>query len=126
MSRNGPFADLPPGPLEHFKLHLFAAIATILDRAGSTFGSEAASLERFPFLAGYRDEIAAHGMGGVPAGDLASTWHRAIAAWEASATAHLPIRALQAEGLDEVSISILMTIGIVEEDARFGLVLEEA
>ena len=48
-----------------------------------------------------------------------------VRAWEAQADACLPLCAVQDELLsDESALRLLMFLGLVEEDARFGLLFE--
>jgi len=111
---------LPPEPLQHFKLYFFAALSRVLARAVSAAGSERALLERFPFLAAYRDELQQLGLVAMGAA-LRDAWAVAISTWEEEVPGHLPLRALrQAAGLDHDALALLLTLGFVEEDARFG------
>src|SRR5439155_23460897 len=80
--RHEPFADLSPTPVEHFKLAYFAAISHVLERVTSSFESREAALAQFPFLTGYRDELAARG---VPDSCPLAWWGTALQAWEQAA-----------------------------------------
>jgi hypothetical protein len=114
-----PFADRSPTPAEHFRLSFFTAVLHLFDQ----LGPREAAVEEFPFLQGYLDELA--GLGFTP--ETAEGWRRAVRDWEASATDHLPLRALRAAcGLDDAAETLLLTAGLLEEDARFGLVFEAA
>ncbi|MDT7605496.1 MAG: hypothetical protein QOF61_3493 [Acidobacteriota bacterium] len=122
-----PFDDLPRTPSEHFRLYFFAAVARVLEGLAHSFGSHEAAVEHFPFLAGYRDELA----GRVPADSNARAtrdwWQRATSEWERTAKDHLPLRALrETAGLDDDCLTMLACAGLVEEDARFGSVFEAA
>ena len=120
-----PFADRPPTPTEHFRLYFFAAVQHLLDQAALSFGSRAAALEQFPFLSGYQDEVAGLGLEGLTAVEALTWWRDALRAWEATATGHLPLRALrEAGGLDHAALTLLLTTGLIEEDARFGMIFE--
>src|SRR5262245_4474794 len=120
--RHQPFADLPPTPAEHFKLAFFAAISHVLKRVIASFESPDTALAQFPFLAGYRDELAVRG---VPEPAPPAWWRAALQAWEKPANVHLPLYALRdAAGLDQIAMTLLLTIGLIEEDARFGGVFE--
>jgi hypothetical protein len=45
--------------------------------------------------------------------------------WEAETPGHLPLRALCESGaLDHETLTVLLTIGLIEEDARFGFLFE--
>jgi len=107
--------DLPATPAGHFKLYLFATIFHIIEQAAASSESAEALLEQFPFLAGYLDELS------VPTERGSTFWPDALRAFEARAPAHLPLRALRdAAGLDHASITLLLAVGLIEEDARFG------
>ena len=120
-----PFPSLTPDPGSHLRLWFYAAVGLLLDWL-DTVGGESAS-ERFPFLAGYRQEIlgqvadtAAPGQTGSA---LVARWLRLIRAWEASLppeAAAWPIRRLTAAGLQSEHLLGLLLAGLVEEDARFG------
>ena len=60
-----PFATLPPTPAVHFKLYFYAAVLRLIEHVTQALGSFAATFEQFPFLTGYRDELAAHGLNGL-------------------------------------------------------------
>ncbi|NUQ73851.1 MAG: ATP-binding protein [Polyangiaceae bacterium] len=109
------FLELPASPEGHFKLHFLAAAFHIIDEAAASFASEDALLEQFPFLSGYIEETR------LPENPGPHFWPDAIKAFEKRAARHLPLRALrEAAGLDYRAISLLLAIGLIEEDARFG------
>ncbi len=117
-----PIAELPPEPFQHFKLYLFAAVSRVIAQAARTLESEEQLLTRFPFLAAYQEELERLGLGELDAEDGAGAWSEAIAAWEEDVTVHLPLRALrEAMGLEHDALTLLLAVGLVEEDARFGL-----
>jgi ATP-dependent 26S proteasome regulatory subunit len=120
-----PFADLPPTPVEHFKLYFYAAVLQVIVQAAQAFGSYEALFGHYPFLLGYDEELGRQGVDHA-LGDAASVWWRdAVLAWEQSVPGHLPLRALrQAAGLDHAALTLLMNIGLIEEDARFGWLFE--
>jgi hypothetical protein len=122
-----PFDDLPRTPSGHFRLYFFAAVARVLEGLARTFGSPEGAVEHFPFLALYRDEMAGRVPSGADAQAARAWWRRAIGEWEKSAKEHLPLRALgETAGLDHDCLTLLACAGLVEEDARFGLVFEAA
>jgi hypothetical protein len=119
MTRS-PFTDLPATPASHFRLCYFAAVQRVLDQLSASFPTRAAALEQFPFLAGYQAEVSWAGL-------EAQSWHDVLDRWEKPVSVHLPLRALrQAGGLDHETLTLLLTIGLIEEDARFGLIFEAA
>ncbi|MCP3137351.1 ATP-binding protein [Pyxidicoccus xibeiensis] len=106
-------------PLEHFKLYFFAAATRVLAHGARTFDGEAALLARFPFLEHYRTELVELGVSGLDGEP--DSWPEAISAWEADVSGHLPLRALRnAAQLDHEALTLLLAVGMVEEDARFG------
>jgi hypothetical protein len=121
-----PFADLRPGPHEHFRLHALAAAARILDEAGRTLGSHEEVLEQFPFVAAYLEEIDELGaLPPSPDGPSAFDWESAIASWQEQTRAHLPLVALaRTAALDFHALTLLVAAGLVEEDGRFGALFE--
>lgn len=120
-----PFADLPATPAEHFRLYFFAAVSHLLGQVEQSFGSHQAALEQFPFLEGYCEELAPCGLEDLAPAEAAAWWREALTAWESSAAGHLPLRALrEAALLDHDALTLLMSIGLIEEDARFGLLFE--
>ncbi|AKJ02885.1 ATPase family protein associated with various cellular activities (AAA) [Archangium gephyra] len=109
-------------PFQHFKLYLFAAVSRVVAHAARMLGTEDALLARFPFLSGYREELEHLGLATLEAEDGAGAWPEAIATWEEDTPGHLPLRALrEAAGLEHDALTLLLAVGLVEEDARFGL-----
>ena len=120
-----PFTDLPPTAASHFRLYYFAAVLHVLDQLSASFGTRAAALEQFPFLAGYQAEVA--GLDEHHSAGADAWWRDVIDVWEKSVSVHLPLRAMRQAGqLDHETMTLLLTIGLIEEDARFGLVFEAA
>jgi hypothetical protein len=120
-----PFPDLPQTPAEHFKLYFYAAVLHILEQVAQSFESHEAMFEQFPFLVGYHDELASRGLDGQTLEAAKVWWHDALAAWEGTIDTPLPICSLRkAAGLDYAAFTLLMSIGLIEEDARFGLLFE--
>lgn len=117
-----PFADRELTPADHFHLAFFAAVLRLSDR----LGAPDVAAERFPFLAGYRDELAGLGLEELAPGDEGAWWASALRDREKTVPGHLPLRALRtAAGIDSVAEAILLTAGLPEEDPRFGLVFED-
>jgi len=124
MSKH-PFAKLPPTPAVHFKLYFYAAVLRLIEHFTHALGSLAATFEQFPFLTGYSDELAAHGLNGLPLDGATRWWCDTLYAWEETVPGHLPLRALrEAVGLDHAALTIWLSVGLSEEDARFGVVFE--
>ena len=119
-----PFADLEPSPGAHFRLCYYGAVLHLLESAFAGATPEAA-LAGFPFLDAYRAELLGRGLGEAAPSDTERWWQDALASWEQRAPGHLPLRALRDEaGFDEIGLRTLMLAGLVDEEARFGLVFE--
>ncbi|HEY6190253.1 MAG TPA: ATP-binding protein [Pyrinomonadaceae bacterium] len=122
QSRADLFAQLAPSPAEHFKLCFYAAVLRVIKQCFETLGSRAAAFEQFPFLAGYNAELAAHAVDELSCEEACRVWDEGLRAWEDGTDEHLPLRALREEAcLDRDTLSLMMCVGLVEEDARFGL-----
>ncbi len=118
-SHPSPLRDLPASPAGHFKLYLLATTFHLIEQAAASSDSPAALLEQFPFLTGYLEEIP------VPEERGPDFWSQLISTFEADTKAHLPLRALrEAAGLDHRTITLLLAVGLIEEDARFGTLFE--
>src|ERR1051325_2528901 len=99
--RANAFADLPATPVEHFKLYFYAAVLQIIERVSQILGSFEAAFEQFPFLVGYNNELAEHGLAGLTSSDAGRWWRDNLREWEKAALCHLPLRALgEAAALD--------------------------
>jgi hypothetical protein len=122
---NIPFPDLACTPEGHFKLYFYGAVLGLIEMISGMRDSYEAVFEEFPFLAGYNNELAAHGLEGMARDDAAQWWCTSVQAWEAGTDLHLPLRALgQAAGLDYRGLLLLVSLGLVEEDPRFGHVFD--
>ncbi len=107
----------PSTAADHFRILQLAAIARLVRGCAPDEGSLKSLLESWPFLAPHlaqldaleRDEDAAE----------------RFAEQEADPALALPIAALvQAARLDQPGLELLFLAGLVEEDARFGLLFE--
>jgi hypothetical protein len=107
MSGLRDIAELERTPANHFRLHVYDAIAAL--RAQLPEPDDDNGLR---FLSGYYAQ-------------LDGTKPGAVERWEESADVHLPVRALRAAyGLTPVALTLLFTVGLAEEDARFGALFE--
>ena len=123
--RKNLFDGLNPTPGEHFKLNFYGAVLSLFHHVVQVYGSSDAAFKEFPFLIGYNNELADGGLAGVHSSEAVAWWHESLQAWENKATTHLPLRALRtAANLDHSAIILLATIGLIEEDLRFGAVFE--
>lgn len=106
---------------EHSRLYLLAAVARLTAAAAPAFDGLDALLTEFPFLADYRDEEPT-----APPDDPA-WWPSTLANFEGRTPTHLPLRALgEATALDHDALTLLMAIGLPEEDPRFGPLFDAA
>ncbi len=123
--QENPFAQLPKTAAEHFKLYFYAAVLHLLGQVAQSFETQEALFDQFPFLIAYHNELMSYGLEGACQEDAEQDWRDAICSWEKNITTHLPLRALRdSAGLDYPSLIILMSIGLSEEDARFGSLFE--
>jgi hypothetical protein len=122
---NSPFEHLPPLSSEHFKLYFYAAVLHIMEQASHSFDSFEKMLEEFPFLVEYNNELAGHGLEGLSRDASYGHWRDGLLEWEKGVPGHLPLRALGAEaGLCYDAITLLVGIGVVEEEPCFGQLFE--
>jgi hypothetical protein len=129
MTSNASVLTAPPAVAasadEHFKLWFYAAVLKVVTSAAERHDSWEAVFEQFPFLASYVNELASTGIDGVALDDAGRRWTGSVLAWESNFTPHLPLRALRiAAGLELDTITLLMTIGLADEDPRFGAVFD--
>lgn len=123
---NDLFATVLLTPENHFKLCYYAAVIRLIDRVGRALGSRTAAYEMFPFLKSYDDEL---GLGEISDDDeRLSTevrWRTALQDWETGGKVHLPLKALrEAAMLDDLDLMLILSVGLVEEDVRFGMLFE--
>jgi hypothetical protein len=120
-----PFASVPRTASEHFKLYFYAAVLHLVMKVSQSLGSFEGAFEHFPFLVGYNNELAEYGLAGLSPDEAVSAWRESLLVWEAETPGHLPLRALCESGaLDHETLTVLLTIGLIEEDARFGFLFE--
>jgi hypothetical protein len=98
-------------------------VQRLLRYVADSLSSYEAVWEQFPFLKGYYDEL----VNSIPEGKALDEdwWYNALVEWEGTVSGHLPLRALrETVGLDCRSLALLLSIGLMEEDARFGFLFE--
>jgi hypothetical protein len=116
-------ADLSRISLAHFKRYFYAAVLHIIEQLACSLSTREAAFEHFPFLKSYFDELVPQDEAAMH--DPVTWWRDALATWQDKIPGHLPLRALQeAAGLTYEDILLLMSIGFIEEDARFELLFE--
>jgi hypothetical protein len=102
---------------QHFCLLSMQAVARVLRGATEALGSPDDLFEQFPFLAGYRQQLADLEVTGSSTEPL----DRMLNAFEATHEQRLPLlRLARSAQLDRAGLVLLVAIGLVEEDARFG------
>ena len=122
--QTSPFAEVALTPAAHFKLYFFAAVKRVIEQVSLSLGLFETTFDQFPFLVGYNEEIEALGLAELISDD-AGWWCDSLREWEQRAPGHLPLRALrEAAGLDHSALALLLAIGLIEEDARFGCLFE--
>ncbi|MEK6302434.1 MAG: ATP-binding protein [Acidobacteriota bacterium] len=120
-----PFSELEATPESHFKLCYYGAALNVIERVLQSFGSFDATFEKFPFLIGYNDELAEHGLNGLAVNEAARWWSDSLDEWETTTESRLPLTRLrQVGGLDRQAVDALLCVGLVEEDSRFGSLFE--
>jgi hypothetical protein len=119
------FAALAHTPQQHFALYFYAALLRVIEQTTLHFGSAAAAHERFPFLAGYFNEIAAAGVDDSSFAVASQKWQTALEVWERAAPIRLPLAALRgAAGLQPHDLTLLAQIGLPDDDPRFGVLFD--
>lgn len=117
-----PFDNWPRTPAGHFRLYFFAAISHLLQQLGELYESPQKLATAFPFLAGYQAELARDEPPDLDRRSRKKWWRETLSCWEAAALDHLPLRAAREHNdLDHDAMILWLTIGLIEEDSRFGL-----
>ncbi len=122
---DNPFSDLEISAAGHFRLCFYGAVLYLIGNLTRSLGSFEEVFKRFPFLAGYSNEIAERGAEGLAIDAAAEWWRHSMDKWEAAADVHLPLRALREEAkLDYTLLNSFLCVGLSEEDSRFGDVFD--
>ena len=109
----------------HFRLVFYAAVVSLIRQTVEALGNFDSVVERFPFLAGYLNELAHDGLLGIEINNAPKLWREKVDAFEAAHAEFLPLRALRkGAGLSYEDIVTLAGIGMVEDDLRLGTVFE--
>jgi hypothetical protein len=129
-SSKGFFDHVPRSIGGHFVINLYAAIFRVLDQTRSFAELGGSTLEsvfdRYSFLGEYFMEMRQHMPEELTWEGGAEWWRNELIAWEKSCEFHLPLRALADQAALPFSSRLaFMTIGLVEEDSRFGTLLAE-
>jgi len=121
----GQFVEMKPTPVEHFKLYFYAAVLHVIGEVSALLGSPETAFQQFPFLAGYYQEFARYTPEQSNWREFSHWWRDSLLAWEQTSSEYLPLRALrETAALDHDAITLLVTAGLNEEDARFGALFE--
>lgn len=124
-SSGAPFEDIPATAAAHFDLFFLAATANLTRRAVRFFGTRDAVFNGFPFLQTYDERLAGREPDDLDDEKSDEWWSENLFAWEKKSETHLPLRDLREKlALSYSAIILLMTVGLVEEDSRFGSVFE--
>jgi hypothetical protein len=121
------FADVRVTAASHFRLYILAAVLHVVERLAHNLGSLDDVGEQFPFVGEYLADV--EQLGEIDAASAGATmrWLERVREWEAEVHSHLPLRALRdALALDDEALTLLLGIGLVEEDSRFGFVIDAA
>ena len=120
-----PLYDLSPDANGHFQLAFWGVLVRMLAHLEALSRGDGRTdlMERFPFLASYRDLLRAHQPDLMPPQEQIAWWQAQADEWQAQVDGHLPLRALaQMLNLHETALQLVMLAGLVEEDIRFGAV----
>lgn len=120
-------ASLPATAASHFKLYFLGGVLHVLERLATNLGSIESVIDEFPFVTDYVDELQRIGNIEISSTASGARWLALVARWEAGVSTHLPLRALrEALRLDHRTLTLLMAIGLTEEDPRFAFLIESA
>lgn len=120
-----PFGDVPRNCASHFDLYYLAAAADVMRRLEKTFGTREAVFAEFPFLQKYDEQLAGREPDILPFETADDWWEKALQGWEKNCENFLPLGELRRKfSLLHTHLVWLFTIGLVEEDGRFGAVFE--
>lgn len=124
-SKKEPFNDTPKTAAAHFDLYFLAAVSDLMRRLEKIFGTREAVFNEFPFLQNYDDRLAGREPDILPDETALDWWKNALLGWEKKCRIHLPLAELRRKiSLGFSHLLTLLTIGLIEEDGRFGSVFE--
>ncbi|HQU81629.1 MAG TPA: ATP-binding protein [Pyrinomonadaceae bacterium] len=120
-----PFDDVSKTPAGHFEIYFLATTADLMRRLEEIYGTREAVFIEFPFLEIYDQKLAGREPNDLSQEKAENWWKKTIFDWEKRAENHLPLSVLRTKfELEFSEILLLICIGLIEEDARFGLVFE--
>ncbi len=110
---------LPRTPASHFRLHAYGAVLLLRARLPPPDHHNGLA-----FLDGYYEELTQAGFAAPTSGEQ-DHWWELVRAWERGASVHLPLSAARDRlGLAPLAMSLLLTVGLGEQDARFARLFE--
>jgi ATPase family protein associated with various cellular activities (AAA) len=118
------FIEMARTPAQHLRLALFGVIGRVIESC--TDGDIGAAIDTHPFLADYLEEMQSQSY---MHDALARRWWESVDLWVRDAIAagvFLPLVALREAGLTPLELELLLAVGLVEEDPRFGSVFERS
>jgi hypothetical protein len=117
-SGSAPFDALGRSPVNHFRLHFFAAVHCLSRYAGLDETSPTSDLR---CIEAYLLELEGVVPSDVSIGHTMAWWDRQIGGWEHEHRGSLPLcRLLDRAGMERREAFALVLSGLVEEDSRFG------
>jgi len=118
-----PFKGVPRTPAGHFDLYFLAATASLTRHLERIFGTREALFSEFSFLQIYDERLAGREPDNLTNEKARKWWEKNLLDWEKNSKEHLPLGDLREKfGLEFSALILLVTIGLVEEDARFGAI----
>ncbi len=118
-----PFRGIPRTPAGHFELYFLAAAANLMRRLEQILGTREAVFGEFPFLQTYDERLAGREPDDLTDEKAGKWWEKNLFDWEKASKENLPLRDLREKfGLNFSALVLLVTIGLIEEDARFGAI----
>lgn len=124
MSDTSPFAAVKATPANHLVLYFYASVLRVMAWLESRKDDVDLDkiLEQDPFLGVYFRELCDYMREDLSWDEAHAWWQSQIEAWEHGAEEHLPLAALKRHaGLAHHHLLALVTVGMVEEDSRFGV-----
>jgi hypothetical protein len=124
-THENPFHGVPRNAEGHFRLFAYGAVLRIVNYVRVTTKLDGRTIDSrfkpFPFLAVYFEELRACLPEEKGWGESLEWWHEQVVKWESECGGRLPLReAAKHAGLSHSDQTLLVMIGLVEEDIRFG------
>jgi hypothetical protein len=119
--RTAPVEHFAASADSHFRLYFYSVVARLLAHVAAEHDRLAGLRSAFSFLDAYQALLARYVDGDWSPAQHIGWWDDQIAQLEARCAEHLPLRALRLDAaLSEIEIRLLLAVGMVEEDVRFG------